>query len=295
MDKPVIIVRKVKRGGHGAHGGAWKVAYADFVTAMMAFFLVMWLVGQSKGVKASIASYFRDPGVFEHDNGKAPIAGGDLHVDPMNHSEPLPADTQKLEDAERQLLEQTAKRIRQQLAENPALKKLEKQIEIQITREGLRIELLEGDEPTFFASGSAALTPGTERVLALIARELGTLKNPVVVEGHTDSRPYAAAQKGGYSNWELSADRANAARRAMEKGGLFDGQVHGIRGYADTSLRVKENPLDPHNRRVTVIVQHLFKESELPAALRSKKAAQAQAQESAAPPANPVAPGPPTH
>jgi chemotaxis protein MotB len=269
MDKPPIIIKKIKRGGHAHHGGAWKVAYADFVTAMMAFFLVMWLVGQSKGVKASIASYFRNPGVFEHDNGRAPIAGGDLHVDPINHSEPQP-EAQRIIDEEKQLLEHTAKRIREMLAENPALKRLEKQIEIQITREGLRIELLEGDEPTFFANGSAALTPGTERVLALIASELGTLKNPVVVEGHTDSRPYVS-KSTSYTNWELSADRANAARRAMEKGGLFAGQVHGIRGYADTNLRVPDQPLDPHNRRVTVIVQHLFRESELPAALRAKK------------------------
>jgi chemotaxis protein MotB len=171
------------------------------------------------------------------------------------------------------------------LEANPALKKLEKQVEIQITREGLRIELLEGDEPTFFASGSAALTPGTERVLALIAKELGTLKNPVVVEGHTDSRPYAATN--GYTNWELSADRANAARRAMQKEGLWQGQLHGIRGYADTNLRVPEHPLDPHNRRVTVIVQHMFRESELPADLRSKPApAPAPAPETA--PAHPA-------
>jgi chemotaxis protein MotB len=282
MDKPTIVIKKVKKGGHGHHGGAWKVAYADFVTAMMAFFLVMWLVGQKAGVKSSVASYFRNPGVFEHDQGKAPIAGGDLHVDPQAHSQPQP-DAEQILEEEKALLERTAKRIRQMLAENPALKKLEKQIEIQITREGLRIELLEGDEPTFFASGSAALNPGTERVLALIAKELGTLKNPVVVEGHTDSRPYASTK--GYTNWELSADRANAARRAMEKNGLWQGQMHGIRGYADTSLRVQDHPLDPHNRRVTVIVQHLFREGDLPAALQSKPAP--------APP--PAAPAHPAH
>jgi chemotaxis protein MotB len=286
MDKNVVIIKKVKKGGHGHHGGAWKVAYADFVTAMMAFFLVMWLVGQSKGVKASIASYFRNPGVFEHDNGKAPIPGGDLHVDPQAHSQPQPQPDQLL-DEEKQLLERTAKRIREMLEANPALKKLEKQVEIQITREGLRIELLEGDEPTFFASGSAQLAPGTERVLALIARELGTLKNPIVVEGHTDARPYTSTT--GYTNWELSADRANAARRSMEKGGLWDGQVHGIRGYAATSLRVADKPLDPHNRRVTVIVQHMFRERDLPASLRSTKPAADEA------PAPGPAPWHPTH
>ncbi len=266
IDKPVIVVKKKARKSHGAHGGAWKVAYADFVTALMAFFLVMWLVGQSKGVKAAVASYFRNPGVFEHDRSTMPIPGGDLHVDPEAHSQPPPNPEQMVEE-ERQLLEKTAKRIRSLLASNPELKRLEKQIEIQITREGLRIELLEGDSPTFFASGSAQLAPGTERVLALIASELGKLKNPVIVEGHTDARPYTA--KGGYTNWELSADRANAARRVMEKSGLRDGQMHGIRGYADTSLRIPDKPLDPHNRRVTVIVQHIWKETDLPVALRS--------------------------
>ncbi len=271
IDKPVIVVKKKARKSHGAHGGAWKVAYADFVTALMAFFLVMWLVGQSKGVKAAVASYFRNPGIFEHDRSNMPIPGGDLHVDPEAHSQPPPNPEQLMEE-ERQLLEKTAKRIRSLLESNPELKRLEKQIEIQITREGLRIELLEGDSPTFFASGSAQLAPGTERVLALIASELGKLKNPVIVEGHTDSRPYSA--KGGYTNWELSADRANAARRVMEKSGLRDGQMHGIRGYADTSLRVPERPLDPHNRRVTVIVQHIWKETDLPVALRSSMKAE---------------------
>ena len=272
MEKPTVIIKKPRKRDHGGHGGAWKVAYADFVTAMMAFFLVMWLVGQNKGVKSAVASYFRNPGIFEHDRSNAPIPGGDMHVDPNAHSQPPPNPEALLEE-EKAVLEKTAKRIRQLLETNPDLKRLEKQIEIQITRDGLRIELLEGDSPTFFASGSAQLAPGTERVLALIAHELGKLKNPVLVEGHTDSRPYSAAKGGGYGNWELSADRANAARRVMEKEeGLHAGQVHAIRGFADTALRVPEKPLDPRNRRVTVIVQHLFRERDLPPALRSTTA-----------------------
>jgi chemotaxis protein MotB len=150
------------------------------------------------------------------------------------------------------------------------LKRLEKQIEITVTKDGLRIELLEGAEPTFFASGSASLAPGTESVLALISQELGKLKNEIVLEGHTDSQPYS--KTGSYTNWELSADRANAARRIMERNGLRDKQITEIRGYADTSLRVKSKPLDPRNRRVSVIVQHAWKESDLPAKLRGEGA-----------------------
>ena len=261
--QPIIIKRK-KAGHGGHHGGAWKVAYADFVTAMMAFFLVMWLVNQSKEVKSSVAGYFRDPGVFDQARSDGPIAGGDLRLDP----EAAPPSDPKtgLAADERAALEDTAKRIKQRLAEAPDLRSLGRQIEIQITRDGLRIELVDAESQTFFATGSAALAPGTEKVLELIARELGQLKNSIVIEGHTDSRPYAATDL--YSNWELSADRANAARRVMERSGLQGGQVRGVRGYADRQLRVSETPLDARNRRVSVIVEHLWRASSLPAAVR---------------------------
>ncbi len=261
--QPIIIKRK-KAGHGGHHGGAWKVAYADFVTAMMAFFLVMWLVNQSKEVKSSVAGYFRDPGVFDQARSDGPIAGGDLRLDPeaAPPSDPMTG----LAAGELAALEDTAKRIKQRLAEAPDLRSLGRQIEIHITRDGLRIELVDAESQTFFASGSAALAPGTEKVLELIARELGQLKNSIVIEGHTDSRPYATTDI--YSNWELSADRANAARRVMERSGLQGGQVRGVRGYADRQLRVSETPLDPRNRRVSVIVEHLWRASGLPAAVR---------------------------
>ena len=261
--QPIVVKRK-KAAHHSHHGGAWKVAYADFVTAMMAFFLVMWLVGQSKEVKSAVAGYFRDPGAFDQQRSNGPIAGGDLRLDP---DAAPPADAPGAEvDAERAALEETASRIRQRLAESPDLRTLGKQIEIQVTRDGLRIELLDAEQQTFFASGSAALAAGTEKVLGVIARELGTLKNSIVVEGHTDSRPYATTDL--YSNWELSADRANAARRVMERSGLQLGQVRGVRGYADRQLRVAAVPLDPRNRRVSVIVEQVWRASKLPATVR---------------------------
>ena len=283
-----IIVKKKKAAHHGHHGGAWKVAYADFVTAMMAFFLVMWLVGQSKDVKSAVAGYFRNPGIFDQEKSDGPIAGGSLKVDPEAAPAP-PESAPALLAAERAALEETASRIRQRL-DTPDLRALGRQIEITITRDGLRIELLDAEQQTFFASGSAALAAGTERVLAVIARELGTLKNSIVIEGHTDSRPYATTDL--YSNWELSADRANAARRVMERSGLQVGQVRGVRGYADRQLRVADVPLDPRNRRVSVIVEHLYRANALPAAVRelATGAPKASAAPSPAPAPAPAAP-----
>jgi chemotaxis protein MotB len=263
--QPIIIKRK-KVAAHGHHGGAWKVAYADFVTALMAFFLVMWLVGQSKTIRSSVAGYFRDPGIFEQERSNGPIAGGEMRVDPEPMSLPEKPERAAMIAEERQALEKTAQRIREMLAQAPDLKNLEKQIEIQITRDGLRIELVDGDQTTFFASGSSALAPGTEHVLSVIARELGKLKNSIVIEGHTDSLPYA--MRDLYSNWELSADRANAARRIMERTGVQSEQLRGVRGYADRQLRVKEKPRDARNRRVSVIVEGLWREEGLPDSVR---------------------------
>lgn len=264
--QPVIIVKRKKKGGHAYHGGAWKVAYADFVTALMAFFLVMWLVGQNKPVRAAVAGYFRDPGIFEQQRSNGPIAGGEIRIDPDPMAQPDKPERAAMIAEEREALEQTAKRIREMLAQTPDLRNLEKQIEIQITRDGLRIELLDGDRANFFASGSSALAPGTEKVLAVIARELAKLPNSMVIEGHTDSRPYTSNDI--YSNWELSADRANAARRIMERNGISASQVRGVRGYADRQLRYNGEPLDPRNRRVSVIVEGLWREAGLPTPVR---------------------------
>jgi chemotaxis protein MotB len=291
----VIIIKKPKRGGHGGHhGGAWKVAYADFVTAMMAFFLVMWLVAQNDVVKASVAGYFSDPGLFDNQKSNSLIAGGDLRLDSAKRT---PVD---VELASRQILEQAAERLKASLNGLPEFQRLESQVEMQLTAEGLRIELLEGDRATFFDSGSARLRTETEHLLGAIATELGKLENSVVVEGHTDSTPYSASRT--YTNWELSADRANAARRVMESLGLPAGQVRAVRGFADRQLRVPDAPNDPRNRRVSIVVQHLGLE-----AIESMPPGGGQPQgtppgagalpaaTAAAPPTAPAPPAPPAH
>jgi chemotaxis protein MotB len=249
----VIIVRK-KKGGHGGgHGGAWKVAFADFMTAMMAFFLVMWLVGQSKPIKVAVAGYFRNPGAFD---GKG---GGDGILDGSKGTAPdLQPGAEKSSAEERETLERSVDHIRERLNGVDELKTLRGQIEYTITKEGLRIDLLESDKSSFFDSGSAGLRPETVRILAIIAKELGTLNNSVIIEGHTDSHQYAS--KEGYGNWELSTDRANAARRVMQRDGLKQTQIAAVRGHADRELRVAADPFDPRNRRVSVIVKAQTKE-----------------------------------
>ena len=254
MKAAPIIVKKKKHGHGGHHGGAWKVAYADFVTAMMAFFLVMWLVGQSPSVKHSVAGYFREPGVFDYEHSRGMLPGGTPGVEPGRAPSEAPSesDSQALK-REEDLLKQAAEHVRRKLAEMPNISGLRDQIELTITSEGLRIELVERAGSSFFDSGSAVLLGESERILSVIAKELSKLQNEVVLEGHTDSRGYSSG--GGYGHWELSTDRANAARRMMERAGLTVGQVQGVRGFADTQLRTPEDSLDPRNRRISIVVR----------------------------------------
>jgi chemotaxis protein MotB len=249
----VIIIKKKGHHRHGHHGGAWKVAYADFVTAMMAFFLVMWLVGQSPQVKAAVAHYFRDPGAFEQ-AGKGVLPG--LQAGITGGGQTLSSPTTKNADpdieAAKRALQQAAEHLRS--AVQLKFADVQDRINITVTDEGLRIELREAPDDGFFSSGSAAMKPETEKLLAVISAELGQLANKIGVEGHTDSRPYAA-HNGTYTNWELSADRANAARRVLVQTGVRGEQIEGVRGFADTKPRTPENPLDAGNRRISIIVR----------------------------------------
>jgi chemotaxis protein MotB len=237
MAKQQIIIIKRGKSHAGHHGGAWKVAYADFVTAMMALFIVLWLLNTSDHTKKVIAGYFNDP------SGKKTESGTDRN----GVAEEMPFDKEKIEKLKEQL--------QQQIQQSAILKDVSKQVEMTITPEGLRIELLESKDGTFFDSGSTTLKADGKDMLSLLASKLTDVPNRVSVEGHTDSTPFASKI---YSNWELSEDRANVARRLMQHpGGLRENQVSQVRGFADQRLRTPLTPLDPSNRRISLIVQYL--------------------------------------
>lgn len=258
-----IIVKKIKKGGDGHHGGAWKVAFADFMTAMMAFFLVMWLVGQESEVKQAVAGYFRDPGKFSA-QGKSGVLQGSSSVIKTNN--PPPSLIKQLNhDKEPSLREKkeltlAARKIIGELEKQEQFKRLKKNVKIQLTSEGLRIVLNESaDAPAFFEAGSAKLLKKSAIILMTIAKQLGQLENHIVIEGHTDAS-YNGSKT--YTNWELSADRANSARELMEVSGLYKGQVREVRGFADKFPMIESNPSDPRNRRITIVVLYLSKESQ---------------------------------
>jgi chemotaxis protein MotB len=247
-DVPIRIVKKKKQHGGGHHGGAWKVAYADFVTAMMALFIVLWIVGQSKQVKEYIAQYFKDPGAFfENTRG-----GGPFQTNQFGVGDPLVEKMLKHEQDSIKL-QAMGEEIRQQLAKAKELQQLKQQVTMEAVDEGLRIELLDKSESFFFDVGTALLKPDAVEVLKIIALEVGKLPNHVIVEGHTDSRKYS--RDDGYTNFELSADRANSARRIIMRHGVKREQVDEVRGYADTRLKNKADPLDVTNRRISIIVE----------------------------------------
>ncbi|HEV8037312.1 MAG TPA: flagellar motor protein MotB [Bryobacteraceae bacterium] len=248
---PIIIRKKIAHGEH--HGGAWKVAYADFVTAMMALFIVLWLMSSSEPVKKAVAGYFRDPSGKAADNGSGQGGVGEnlaIGKDDMGKLK------QTLESAMKQ---------------SPELEKLKNQVNMTVTGEGLRIELLESEVGTFFESGNASPSASGKDMLRMMSAELGKLPNRLLMEGHTDARAFAS--HNGYSNWELSSDRANSARKVMQEGGLHADQVAEVRGYADQKLRKPEDPDNASNRRVSIVVKYL---NTPPAVLPAAKQASAK-------------------
>jgi len=233
--RPIIVIKK--KGGHGGHhGGAWKVAYADFVTAMMSLFIVLWLLNSTPQVKKAIAGYFNDPRGTSKKMGTDMLGSGpSVTIDKTN-------------------VEKLAESIKKAIIKQKELDKLADQVELRMTDEGLRIELIDSKNGSFFESGSQKLTPDGQKLLELIAGQLKTLPNHLLLEGHTDAKPFGGA-KAGYSNWELSSDRANSARELIEGAGVDESRVAQVRGYAAQSLRVANDPLAPANRRIAIVVQ----------------------------------------
>lgn len=247
-----IRIVKKKHGDHGHHGGAWKVAYADFVTAMMAFFLVMWIIGLSQNIKEAIAAYFKDPVGFMKAVNEGKLAfsiapeGGAAKASEKELSE-------LSEASEKQRMEQAKKEIEKVVEGVPEFKHLKPYVQIQIVDEGLRIELMESSQSVFFMTGSAEVNPPARQLLSRIAKYLAKLPNRIVIEGHTDSRPFS---RGGMTNWELSVNRANSARRILEASGLRKGQIYEVRGYADNKLRVPNDPYHYSNRRISLLIAY---------------------------------------
>lgn len=283
-----IIVKKIKKVSGGHHGGAWKVAYADFVTAMMAFFIVMWILASSAEVKEAVQEYANNPTAYSvftgKKSGEVPVEI-DLGLKPDNRK--VVGDKGKSEgkslffdfdekkgegDVPKRVLQAmqdstvAAERvgevggdienlIKEMVADKPEMKEILSSIKIEMTKEGLRIELIESTESLFFKIGSATLTDEAIDVLKQLAQEIGKLPNRVEIEGHTDARGYSP--NASYDNWNLSSDRAISASRILSRFGLWDGQIEGITGYADRKLRNPDNPFDVVNRRISIVVKHL--------------------------------------
>jgi chemotaxis protein MotB len=233
----IVVIRRKVSGEGGHHGGAWKVAYADFVTAMMALFIVLWLMSSDKEVKEAVSAYFNNPSGPGKLTGTAAAGLGNAIEIPRE-------DMGKLRD-----------KIQEALKTVPNFRAIKDHVEITVTSDGLRIELIETEAGMFFESGRAQPTEKGSELLTRLAEELGKLPNTIFIEGHTDSKPFAG--DGIYSNWELAADRANAARRLMQAHGVKQEQIGQIRGYADRHLRHPDQPEHASNRRVSVIVQYL--------------------------------------
>jgi chemotaxis protein MotB len=261
---PVIRIVKKKQAHAAHHGGSWKVAYADFVTAMMAFFLVMWIISMDQSTRELIQNYFNDPASAANSpagisklaaGGKNAVANGSVGV--------LSGKIWgwALREAQEEKFTRVGDTIQHKIARRPELARLRKHVRVTVSQAGLTIELTEATNSLFFESGSDRLSAPARGLLTIVARELGQLANPVVIEGHTDAVPYSAAAE--YTNWELSADRANTARRVMQAAGLRTGQVTEVRGYGDSKPRDDMNPKSAINRRVSILVQY-----DLPAAIK---------------------------
>ncbi len=276
-----IIIKRIKRGGHGHHGGAWKIAYADFVTAMMAFFLLMWLLGSTtEGDRKGIADYFNSPlkvsltGGSGSGDSSSVIQGGGTDLTrstgQVKHGEiespKKIVNLKALQDEQRRAevtrLEALKQKVEQALAASPKLAAMRSQIRVDMTRDGLRIQIVDEQNRPMFDSGSAVVKPYMRELLAEIGRMLADVPNRITLEGHTDAQLYSSGDRG-YSNWELSSDRANASRRELIAGGLPEDRMLLVQGLASSQLLTPDEPQGAANRRISVIVMNRDAENRL--------------------------------
>jgi chemotaxis protein MotB len=269
-----IIVKRIKKTVGGAHGGAWKIAYADFVTAMMAFFLLMWLLGSTaKGDLQGIADYFQTPlkvalmGGSGSGDSSSIIKGGGQDLTRTEGQQKkgeireekrvinLKAAEAEHARQEKRKLAELKERIEQAIENSPALKQYRNQMLLDMTSEGLRIQIMDEFNRPMFATGSAQVQPFARDILREIGKALNDVPNAISISGHTDAQPYAGGSKG-YSNWELSADRANAARRELIAGNLVEERFRRVVGLSSAVLFDLSNPLNPVNRRISIIVMN---------------------------------------
>jgi len=274
LSKRPIVIKRIKKVAAGAHGGAWKIAYADFVTAMMAFFLLMWLLGStSKGDLKGISDYFKTPlkvalaggsgsgdsssilkgGGKDLTRSEGQVKSGDLPTEKRIIN--LKAAQQEFKRAEAEKLKDLKSSIEKAIENNAQLKQFKNQILLDITTEGLRIQIVDEQNRPMFQSGRAQLEPYTREILHAIGQTLNDVPNKVSISGHTDAALYGGGNKG-YSNWELSADRANASRRELIAGGMADDKIVRVVGLSSAVLFDKEHPLDPSNRRISLIIMN---------------------------------------
>lgn len=308
--KSTIVIKRIKKGGHGGHGAAWKIAYADFVTAMMAFFLLMWLLGSTtQGDLKGISDYFQSPLKVSLSGGSGAgdatslIQGGGPSLTQTagqvkngenDSKKKSPQQMRKeLEKIEKQRMEDLKGKLEAVLLGSDKLAEYKNQIRIEITPDGLRITIIDDFNRPMFALGSATVQPYMKDILHAIGQVLNEVENKVGLSGHTDSAQYSGGERG-YSNWELSADRANASRRELITGGMATSKIVRVVGLADSNLYVKDDPKSALNRRISIIVLNKLAEERINKADGDIDAAKASDIEAALPSAGTVVPMPAT-
>ena len=296
-----IIIKRIKKGGHAAHGGAWKIAYADFVTAMMAFFLLMWLLGSTtEGDRKGIADYFNSPlkvamfGGAGSGDATSLIKGGGTNLSESAGQVKKGASEQAEVKARRKAIQaaQAAaeaarlkvvkEKVEEVIANDTRLAQYKSQIRLDLTAEGLRIQIVDDQNRPMFASGDAEVQGYMRDLLRAIGAVLEVVPNRLTIEGHTDAKPFSAGERG-YSNWELSADRANASRRELIAGGLSGDKVLRVQGLAASMLYEKDDPMSPLNRRISIIVMNRAAEDRMFEAAQIESDSTAPAEDNSTP------------